>query len=121
MKTLFLLFALSLSAFAQHSVTLSWVWTQGTGGTATGFIVQRGTVTGGPYTTICGITGQPACPLVGVLTYLDASTAVASGGTFFYVVEATGPGGVSPQSNESKAVVPFLPPQSASGLQSVVN
>jgi hypothetical protein len=112
--TLALLLLLSTSAFAQHSVALAWSWAQGTGDPATGFIVQRGTVSGGPYTTICGGTGQPACPSVTQLTYVDSS--IGSGQTFYYVVEATGPGGISSPSNEVKAVIPFLPPAAPTGL-----
>lgn len=105
---------LTASAFAQHGVTLSWSWNQGSGDPATGFIVQRGTVTGGPYTTICGGTGQSACPNVTQLTFLD--TNVQAGQTLYYVILATNAGGNSSPSNEAKAVVGFLPPQSPSGL-----
>jgi hypothetical protein len=109
-------------ALAQHTVTLSWTWTQGNGGQATGFIVQRGTVTGGPYATICGGTGQPTCPPVTQFTYVDTSgtgNVLTEGATYYYVVAATGPGGVSATSNEAKALIPFLPPNPASNLQAV--
>lgn len=110
-----LFLAIATSAFAQHGVTLSWTWAQGTGDPATGFIVQRGTVHGGPYTTICGGTGQSPCPNVTQFTYLD--TNVVGGGVYYYVIEATGPGGVSTPSNEVKAMPTFLPPQSPINLQ----
>lgn len=119
MKKLLLFLLLSIPAFAQHSVKLTWSWTQA-GDPATGFIVQRASVSGGPYTTICGGTGQPVCPPVATLTYTDTAGLVG-GATWYYVVEATGPGGVSGPSNEAKAVIPFLPPAAPSNLQSTSN
>ncbi len=77
------------AAFAQHSVALGWNWTQGSGDPATGFIIQRGTTTGGPYTTICGGSGQPTCPPLAQLSYVDST--VTAGSTYFYVVEANRP------------------------------
>lgn len=118
-KYLALLLLASGMAFGQHSVALSWTWTQGTGDPATSFIVQRSTVSGGPYTTICGATGQPVCPVVTLpMTFLDST--VVGGSTVFYVVKASGPGGVSLPSNELKAVIPFLPPAPPQNLSATV-
>lgn len=117
-RLLLLIVALVLCtpSFAQHSSTLTWNWSQGTGDPATSFILQRSTTTGGPYVTICGGTGQPVCPPVTQFTFTDST--VAGGSTYFYVVEASGPGGVSAPSNEVKAVIPFLPPSAPQSLQS---
>lgn len=126
MKRMLLLFALFASVHAlaaqTHSVTLTWAPGSG-GGAVSSFLVQRGTTTGGPYATICGGT-QPACPTftTGVATYafIDSSGAgnvLQEGTTYFYIVKATGPGGVSPSSNEVKALVPFLLPSAPTGLQ----
>lgn len=113
---LFLFVAVAGYSQSGHSVTLNWSWTQGTGDPATGFHVQRGTVTGGPYTVI-GTVSSPT-----TLTFTD--TGVAAGQTFFYVVTAfnpaasttSNPGGDSLPSNEAKAVIPFLAPQAPTGL-----
>lgn len=89
-------------AQAAHSVTLTWAWSQGTGGTATGFSVKRATVTGGPYTTIGSTT-------VSTLTYVD-TTGLVEGTKYFYVVTATGPGGESAPSGEASGTIPFSVP-----------
>lgn len=115
---LFILFAASAFAQAAHSVTLTWSWVQGAGGAATGFIVQRGTVAGGPYTAVATIT-SPA-----TLTYVDASSAtnvLAEGQKYCYVVQATGNGGTtSAFSNEACGTIPFLLPNAPTGLSVVV-
>ena len=101
-----------------HSVALTWAWTQGTGGPATGFLVQRATVSGGPYTTVGTIT-SPA-----TLAFTDTasnSNVLTEGSTYFYVVVATGNGGVnSPPSNQFAALIPFLAPQAPTGLTGTV-
>lgn len=119
MKRLLLILAtLTASAFAQHSTTLTWNWGQGTGDPATGFIIQRSATSGGAYSTICGGTGQPACPTVTQPFSFTDSSGLVGGATWYYVIEATGPGGVSAPSNEVKAVTPFLPPSTPQSLQS---
>lgn len=56
MKALLVFLALAIPALAQHSVSLGWSWSQGGGPNATGFAVQRGTVSGGPYSTqVCSV------------------------------------------------------------------
>ena len=86
------------------------------GGTTTGFIVQRGTSTGGPYTQI-GAISSPA-----QLSYVDtagASNALTEGSTYYYVVLATGPGGNSLPSPQASATIPFLPPAQPPTLSAV--
>ncbi len=116
MKRCLLLFLMiALPAFAQHSNTVQWTWSQGTGDPATSFLIERSATTGGPYTILCGGTGQPLCPSSTTFTYVDSS-GIVGGATWFYVVVATGPGGNAPLSNEWKAVTPFLPPNPASSV-----
>ena len=127
MKKLLCLLFLSTAAFAQHSVTLQgYSWAQGTGDPATSFLFSRSATSGGPYTALCGGSGQGACPSIAVNacgatgqplcpSYVDLT--VAAGQTYFYVVQACNSGGNSGFSNETKAVVPFLQPTSPSGLQ----
>ena len=104
---------LSALSFAQsYSIVLNFV--PGLGGeTVSGFIIQRATVSGGPYTTICGGNSQPPCPIfsptVTHYTYVDTSgtdNVLVGGSTYFYVVVATGPKGKSPHSNEVRAFIP---------------
>ena len=73
-----------------HGVTLTWT----TGANDVAFNVYRGTVSGGPYTSIA--TG------VSVTTYFDTT---GTGGTkYFYVVTGTAPGQIeSAYSNEASA------------------
>lgn len=71
-------------------VILSW-WG---GAYATSYNVQRGTTSGGPYTTIQG-------GITDLLTYVDSGLAA---GTYYYVVTAETPSGVSVASNEAAAV-----------------
>jgi hypothetical protein len=116
MTRLLLLFAFCAGiACAQHTVTLT--WTAGTGGgTTTGYIVQRGTTTGGPYTQI-GTTPSPTQE-----TYVDTSATgnvLSEGTTYYYVVLATGPGGNSPLSPQASATIPFLLPPAPGTLQAV--
>jgi hypothetical protein len=91
---------------AAHCVVLTWNWAQGSGGAATSFLVLRGTTTGGPYTQV-GTTP------ISLLSYTDNSATgnvLTEGATYFYVIEASGPGGNSSNSTEASARIPFLPP-----------
>ena len=94
---------------ANHSVTLSWTWAQGTGDPATGFHIQRSQVTGGPYAVIATV------PSSSTLTFIDSS--VVGGQTYFYVVTAFNGGGDSLPSNQVTCNIPFQPPMAPSGLQ----
>ncbi len=106
---------LALAVFAQgsnHSVTLSWTWSQGAGDPATGFHVQRASVSGGPYTTV-GTLSSPTS-----MSYVDSS--VLGGQTYFYVVTAFNSGGDSAPSNQITCVVPFQAPAAPTGLSGQV-
>jgi fibronectin type 3 domain-containing protein len=99
-----LLFPSLVMAQAAHSVTLTWAWTQGTGGAATGFNVKRALVTGGPYTTIQNV------PSPTTFTCVD-TTSLVEGTTYYYVVTTTGNGGTeSVPSNEAAGTIPFSVP-----------
>ncbi|HET6385283.1 MAG TPA: hypothetical protein VFJ58_17970, partial [Armatimonadota bacterium] len=78
----------------EGEVILNWSATPG----ATSYNVKRGTVTGGPYTTIS--SGQNAT------TYTDSG--VINGNTYYYVVTSNYSTGESPNSNEVKVDVPTL-------------
>src|SRR4051812_17223753 len=97
LKLVFLLLpACPILAAQNHSVTLSWGWSQGTGDLATGFHVQRASVSGGPYTVIATVNSPS------ILTYID--TAVVAGQQYYYVVTAFNSGGDSTPSNQSACV-----------------
>ena len=111
MKQRFLLMAAALLlsaalAFAQaDSVTLTIPLGTG-GGAVTSLQVQRGTVSGGPYATIGSV---PVVAGTTTYTYVDTASLV-EGATYYYVVEAIGPGGTSAPSTQVSATVPFQPP-----------
>jgi len=110
-------------AFAQHSVTSTWMWAQGTGDPATGFNIKRGTATGGPYTTVGSVTcpANPCQAATAVYTFTDTASptnALTPGNTYFYVATATGPGGESAPSNETSVKIPATPPAAPTSLSS---
>jgi hypothetical protein len=96
---------------ANHSATLTWLWSQGASDPATGFHVQRSQVSGGPY-TIVGTVGSPT-----TLTFVDSS--VVAGQTYFYIVTAFNTGGDSVPSNQVTCTIPFQAPAAPSGLSVV--
>lgn len=116
--TLAILFA--AACFAQgpaHSVTLTWNWSQGTGGSGTGFQVQRSSTAGGPYSTI-GSTSA-----ISTLTYADVSATgniLAEGATYYYVVETVNnlaaPEIFSVPSTQAAATIPYTPPATPTGV-----
>ncbi len=111
-RLIFVLLVLATSAFAQaHSVTLNWTWGQGSGDMATGFHVQRATVTGGPYATVGSVS-------VTSFSYQDAS--VVGGVTYFYVITAYNASGDSPKSPEARAIIPLSTPAAPSSLTATV-
>ncbi len=126
LKTLLLLFLFAQVVIAQvapHSVDLTSTWVQGSGGTATSWKVLRSGTTGGPYSLVCGTGSFPVCPSISGqsanLTFTDLASStnpMSDGQVFFYVARTTGPGGDSLNSNEVKAILPFLSPQAPSGL-----
>lgn len=88
----------NLAALAGNGqITLRWTASAG----ATSYVVQRSTVTGGPYTTLSGtVTGT---------TYTD--TGLTNGTTYYYVVAASnanGTGANSAEVNATPAVIPGL-------------
>lgn len=89
-----------------HSVTLT--VTPAGGGTVTGYNFLRSTTTGGPYTLLSPGTSTTT-------SYVDTQSLV-EGTTYYYVAEATGPGGTSSNSPQATATIPFLPPGIPSGL-----
>ena len=109
MKKLLLLVLFAGSLYAQHSNTLTWSWTQGTGDPATGFIIQKSTVSTGPFTTIITTTTPT------IFTYIDST--VTAGQTWYYQILAYNTGGSSQPSNVIEAVTPFLPPTAPNSFQ----
>jgi hypothetical protein len=101
---------LTLPAFAQHSNTLTWTWTQGSGDPATGFHVWKAATTpvpttGTPYAVVTPST---------TLTYTD--TAVSAGQTNYYAVTAYNPGGDSTSVQSRPCVTPFQAPAAPSSV-----
>jgi len=92
---------------SQHSVTLA-CSPPTSGGTVTGYNFLRATTSGGPYTLLTPGTASTC-------NYVDTQSLV-EGTTYYYVAQATGPGGTSGNSNQASATVPFLPPGVPSGL-----
>ena len=86
----------------QGQVALSWTAPAG----ATDYTLQRGTVSGGPYTTLAsGLTGT---------TYTDL--AVTFGTTYYYIVRAFAGSSMGPNSNQAFATpVPPPPKTTTSG------
>ncbi len=80
----------------QHSVDLSWQASTGSG--VVGYNIYRGSVSGGPYSTINSA-------LEASTAYTD--NAVTAGQTYYYVTTAVdGSGGESGYSNQARAVIP---------------
>lgn len=77
------------------SIPLEWDTVPG----ATGYIVRRATVSGGPYTDLA----------TGLTTPAFTDSAVTPGTSYFYVVAATGPGGASGNSGQLTATPAVLP------------
>jgi hypothetical protein len=111
------MFFLALSvapAFAQHSASLSWAWSQGTGDPATGFHVWR---TAG---TTCA-TGQttPYATVASPSTFSYTDNAVTGGASYCYTVSAYNATGDSAMSNTYTATIPLnvpSPPTSLTGV-----
>jgi len=79
------------------TVTLSW----NAGGGAASYSVKRGTVSGGPYTTLGTVTSPSPT------SYTDSG--LMNGTTYYYVVSATNQAGTSQNSAELPAT-PLIPP-----------
>lgn len=106
--------ASALAQQAQHSTTLAWTYTQGSGDPATFFTVQRAAPCTGT-----GCTGPGAFGTIGTttaittLSYVDLN--VAAGQTWWYQVLASNAGGNSSPSNSVSATTPFSVPANAPG------
>jgi fibronectin type 3 domain-containing protein len=68
-------------------------------GSASSYVVLRGSTSGGPYTQVGTPVGNG---------YTD--TALSSNTSYFYVVRSSGPGGVSGNSSQASATTPPAPP-----------
>jgi hypothetical protein len=108
---------LSISLFAQSpSVTVSWNAVT-TGGTITSFTVLRSTTSTGTYVSV----GTVAY-VSGTTSYSFNDTTVVQGNSYYYEIEAVGPGGTSaPTAPSPVAVVPFLAPSTPTTPTIVVN
>ena len=85
--------------------TLTWSNSIG----ATGYIVQRSSITGGPYTTVASeVTAN---------SYTDIG--LTNGLSYYYVVAATNSNGIGPQSAEAVATLSSLPPLAPTGLTAI--
>jgi autotransporter-associated beta strand protein len=93
----------SLTATAGNTAaTLNW----NVSTSATGYVIERASVTGGPYTTVAsGVANN---------SYVD--TGVANGSTYYYVVAAMNSNGLGPQSAEANATLPQEPPVPPGGI-----
>ena len=92
----------NLTATAGNAqVSLSWTASSG----ATGYNVKRGTVSGGPYTTV----GSPTST-----SFTD--TGLTNGTTYFYVVTAVNANGESSNSNQASATPSGSPPPAPTNL-----
>jgi hypothetical protein len=112
---LYCLIAAAFTANAQpaHSVTLTWNWTQGSGGLATNFVVYRGAATGTTCPATSTFTQIATVPNMPPLTYVDATSitnVLTEGATYCYAVTATDSAGASPDSNVASATIPFSIP-----------
>ena len=106
---LLVLLLLAPVAAAAQQVTATWTWSQGSGGPAQGFDIERKgescTLAALPFAKI-GSTAP------NVLTYVD--TAVVRGTTYCYRLDAYNSSGKSPYSNSAEITVPFLAPAAPS-------
>jgi hypothetical protein len=89
-------FALTATTISSNQIGLSWFGNLN----ATGYIVKRSSVSGGPYSTIA--------PNVTELTYTNSG--LADGTVYYFVVSATNSFGESPNSSEASAQTVSLAP-----------
>jgi len=124
MKILLLALLACVPVFAQpsHSVTLTWSWTQGTGGLATGYAVYRAQATGTTCPAASTFTQIATVAAEATMTYVDTSSStntLTEGVTYCYAVTATDSAGASPDSNIASATIPFSVPVAPAGLGAV--
>ncbi|HZU97267.1 MAG TPA: fibronectin type III domain-containing protein, partial [Planctomycetota bacterium] len=89
------------SAVSQAQINLTWTASSG----ATGYVVSRGTQSGGPYAQIGSVAGT---------SFQDTGLVAAT--TYYYVVQATNAGGTSPFSAEASATTLPNPPQAPTNV-----
>ncbi len=114
MRLLLCILLASMMSAQQHSNTLAWQWTQGTGGAASGFHIWRSTTSPVPI-----VPGQSYAS-VGPTTLGYVDTAVTEGQTVYYVVTAWNLGGDSVPSNQVACTTPFQAPGPATGLSGTI-
>lgn len=88
----------TLAATGGASAALTWVITPDT--YATGYELERATVTGGPYTVVSSVTPR---------TTASTSDSPASNGTYFYVLRSVFQNWRSVDSNQASAVITLGP------------
>jgi fibronectin type 3 domain-containing protein len=88
---------------ANGRITISWTPSP----RATSYTIRRATTPAGPYSTVA-ITASPA----------HSDGGLMNGVTYFYAVNATNPGGESPDSSAIRAT-PVAPPTAPSGLNAL--
>jgi hypothetical protein len=97
---------LTIVSVGTTSIALS--WSQSPGSLTSSYTLLRGSVTGGPYTSVTGCTGLNA------LTCTDSNVTV--GNAYFYVVTATNVAGTTAYSNEVTTVTRTNAPTSLSAI-----
>lgn len=97
----------SLAVGQSRFIEIVWTWSQGDGGTATGFHVQRAETHGGPYTVIGTVS-------VSTLAYTD--TTLEPGKNYFFIVTAFDEFGDGPVGNELWVSTPYVAPAAPAGL-----
>jgi hypothetical protein len=105
MKTILLVLMFATLSFAQHSNTLTWSWTQGTGDPATGFHIWKATPVGG---SCAGLGTSPYATVSSPTTFTYVDTAVSAGQSWCYGVTAFSGTTDSGMSNEVSCLTPFL-------------
>jgi hypothetical protein len=110
-RTILLLMAVAGIAAAQVvQVNITW---PASGGTVTGFLVQRATTAAGPYAAIGSVVAPPTCgTITGTQTctasYNDISgpgNVLTAGTPYFYEVIATNQSGNGPPSNPGSLTI----------------
>jgi hypothetical protein len=98
-------------ASTTHSVTLTWLWSQGTGDPATGFHVWRAATCAALSTT-----GTAYATITPATTLTDVDTAVTAGQAYCYMVTAYDATGDSASTNEVSVTIPLAVPVAPTGL-----
>ena len=84
---LIIFFQVSLPAWAQHTVTLTWTAsTDGAANLTSGYNILRGTASGAESSTPIATAQALGCPTSTACTYVDSSSAVVAGATLYYEV-----------------------------------